>query len=402
MHNSSKALDKQSVGGIKMYKIRTFNTIDPKGLEKLPEGFEITKDDDYDGIILRSYKMSEAELTSKLSCVARAGAGVNNIPVQLYAENGVVVFNTPGANANAVKEIVLLGALIASRKVYEGIAWVNSLTIDDVEKEVEAQKSAYAGPEILGKKVGVIGLGAVGLLVANMFEALGADVYGYDPFISIEHAWHLDSDVARTNSIEWIFENCDIISIHIPYTEETKGFVNAQLLSTAKKGLRLLNFARGELCNNEAILGALENGTLSKYVTDFPSKALVGKENVIAIPHLGASTPEAETNCAIMAAEEISDYLENGNIKNSVNYPDCDMGKKGDKLRLTINHRNIPNMVGQITTLLASEHINIANMINKSRGEYAYTMLDIDSPFSDAVMQKLMEIDGVLKVRRFV
>ncbi len=383
------------------YNIRTFNKIDPAGLATLNDNFAVVDTDDYDGIILRSYKMSEAELTDRLLGVARAGAGYNNIPVDLYAEHGVVVFNTPGANANAVKEITILAALMASRKVAPAIQWVQGLkdTDIDVTKEVEAQKAAYTGPELLGKKVGILGLGAIGVIVANAFADLGMEVYGYDPFISVENAWHLSADINRVAKPEWIFENCDYVTIHIPLSDTTKGFVGKDLIKVAKKGIRILNMARGELCDDEAILGGIEDGTIAAYVTDFPNERLLGIDGIIPIPHLGASTPESETNCAIMAAKQLGEYIENGNIKNSVNYPDCDMGKKATVDRITLNHLNIPNMVGQITTVLANDNINIANMINKSRGEYAYTMIDVDNKITDEVIADLKAIGGIMKVR---
>ena len=384
-----------------MYKIKTFNKISSTGLERLPDDFEITEGNDYDGIILRSYKMSEAELTDQLSAIARAGAGVNNIPVDFYSEKGVVVYNTPGANANAVKELVVLGMLLSTRKVVDGINWVQSLKDEDIDvaKEVESQKSNYKGPELAGKKVGVLGLGAIGAKTANVLEAMGMDVYGYDPFISIEAAWGLNCTIQRTSSIEWIFKNCDYVTIHIPLTDSTKCFVNSDLIAKAKDGIRILNFARGGLCEDTAIIEGVKSGKIASYVTDFPNKSILGYDNIIAIPHLGASTPESETNCAIMASEQIAEYLVNGNIINSVNYPDCMMGVRTKKVRIAINHMNVPNMVGQITTILANEGINISDMINKSKDKYAYTMLDIDDEVSADAIENLRSIEGVLKLR---
>lgn len=385
-----------------MYKIKTFNKIDNEGLARLPEDFKIVETDDYDGIILRSYTMSEAELTDRLCAVARAGAGYNNIPVDMYAQKGVVVFNTPGANANAVKELVILGMLLSARKVFAGMNWVQTLKGSgiDVEKEIENQKSKYAGPELFGKKAGIIGLGAIGAIAANVLEDMGMEVYGYDPFISIEAAWGLNKTVKRSTSIDWIFENCDYVTIHVPLIDTTKKFVNDELIAKCKPGIRIMNFARGGLCCDDAIIKGIESGKVACYVTDFPNEKMLGYENILAIPHLGASTPESETNCAIMAAEQVSEYLINGNIINSVNYPNCYMGQLCKKVRLTINHKNIPNMVGQITTLLANEKINISDMINKSRGDYAYTMLDIDSEIEDKVLNELRNIEGILKVRK--
>lgn len=385
-----------------MYNIRTFNKIDNEGMKRLPSNFSVVDGDDYDGIILRSYNMTEAELTDKLCAVARAGAGVNNIPVDTYAQHGVVVFNTPGANANAVKELVILGMLLSARKAVEGINWVQSLKGTDinVEKEVEAQKAKYAGPELLGKKAGIIGLGAIGVKSANLLEAMGMEVTGYDPFISVEAAWGLNSTVKRTNSIEWIFENCDFVTIHIPLLDSTKCFVNDQLIARAKDGIRIMNFARGGLCSDDAIIRGVTSGKIACYVTDFPNEKLLGYENIITIPHLGASTPESETNCAIMAVDQITEYLVNGNIINSVNYPNCNMGTCSAKSRVTINHKNVPNMVGQITTVMANNGINISDMINKSKGDYAYTMMDIDLEIADAALEELKKIEGVLKVRK--
>ncbi len=385
-----------------MYNIRTFNKIDNEGMKRLPSNFSVVDGDDYDGIILRSYNMTEAELTEKLCAVARAGAGVNNIPVDTYAQHGVVVFNTPGANANAVKELVILGMLLSARKAVEGINWVQSLKGTDinVEKEVEAQKAKYAGPELLGKKAGIIGLGAIGVKSANLLEAMGMEVTGYDPFISVEAAWGLNSTVKRTNSIEWIFENCDFVTIHIPLLDSTKCFVNDQLIARAKDGIRIMNFARGGLCSDDAIIRGVTSGKIACYVTDFPNEKLLGYENIITIPHLGASTPESETNCAIMAVDQITEYLVNGNIINSVNYPNCNMGTCSAKSRVTINHKNVPNMVGQITTVMANNGINISDMINKSKGDYAYTMMDIDLEIADAALEELKKIEGVLKVRK--
>ena len=384
-----------------MYNIKTFNKIDPVGLQKLNDNFQVVDTDDYDGIILRSYKMSDAELTDRLVAVARAGAGYNNIPVEMYADNGVVVFNTPGANANAVKELTILAAMLASRRVAPAMQWVQTLegTDIDVAKEVEAQKAQYTGPEIMGKKIGILGLGAIGVIVANAFKQLGMTVYGYDPFISVENAWHLDADINRVANAEWIFENCDYVTIHIPLTAQTKGFVGKNLIETAKDGIRILNMARGELCDDEAIIEGVKTGKIAAYVTDFPNNNLLGIDGIIPIPHLGASTPESETNCAVMAALQIAEYIENGNIKNSVNYPDCDMGKKAAVARITLNHLNIPNMVGQITTVLANDNINIANMINKSRGEFAYTMIDVDNAITEEVVKDLQGIEGIRKVR---
>ncbi len=385
-----------------MDKIKLFNKIDPQGLERLPENFTITENDDYDGIILRSYTMTEAELTDNLYAVARAGAGVNNIPTELYAQKGVVVFNTPGANANAVKELTILGVLLSARKTVAGIEWLRGEKDSDVviEKEVESKKSAFAGPELLGKKVGVVGLGAIGAKVANVLTAMEMQVYGYDPYMSVEAAWMLDSSVKRVDTVDWLFENCDFISLHLPLIDKTKKMVDKELLANAKDGINIINFARGGLVDDDAVIEAVKSGKIGCYVTDFPNNKLLGYDNIITIPHLGASTPESETNCAIMAAEEISDYLINGNIKNSVNYPKSNMGNITDYPRITINHKNIPNMVGQITATLGKNSINISNMINNSKGDFAYTMIECDGAVPDSALKDLKEIEGVLKVRK--
>ncbi len=385
-----------------MYKVKTFNKIAKEGLDRLPDNFAITEDMDYDAIILRSYKMSEAELTDKLCAVGRAGAGVNNIPVDMYAEKGVVVFNAPGANANAVKELVILGMLLTTRKVVAGIEWLQSQKDSDIdiEKEVESHKSAYAGPEILNKSVGVIGLGAIGAKVANALNALGMNVYGYDPFISVDAAWYIDKDVKRVNNIDWILQNCDFVTIHVPLNDKTRDTINKENLKKAKDGIRIINLARGGLCNDEAILEGIQSGKVGCYVTDFPNEKLLGNDKIIAIPHLGASTPESETNCAIMVADQVTDYMVNGNIKNSVNYPACNMGARSAKTRITLCHKNVPNMVGQITGTLANDQINISDMINKSKGNYAYTMIDVDEDVNEKVINDLSAIDGVLKVRK--
>jgi D-3-phosphoglycerate dehydrogenase len=362
----------------------------------------MTEEADYDAIILRSYKMSEAELTDKLCAVARAGAGVNNIPVELYSKKGVVVFNTPGANANAVKELVILGMLLSTRKVAAGIEWLKSQKDADVdiEKEVESQKSAYAGPEILNKSVGVIGLGAIGTKVANALNALGMKGYGYDPYLSLDGAWSIDKEVKRVTNFDWLLQNCDFLTIHVPLNDQTRDTINSENLKNAKDGIRIINLARGGLCNDEAIVEGIVSGKIGCYVTDFPNEKLLGYDNIIAIPHLGASTPESETNCAIMAAEQITDFLTNGNIKNSVNYPTCHMGSLSAKARLTVCHKNIPNMVGQITAVLAADKINSSDMMNKSKGDYAYTMIDVDNEITEKVMADLSAINDILKVRK--
>lgn len=384
-----------------MYTIKTLNKISEKGLSLLDPAV-CTIDDDTsnpDGIILRSFKMHDMELPDSLVAVARAGAGVNNIPLDKCSNSGIVVFNTPGANANSVKELVLSAMLISTRKIVEGVNWARTLADDsDAEKTVESGKKAFAGPEIMGKKLAVIGLGAIGVMVANAASSLGMDVVGFDPYISVASAWGLNSNIKRANSIEAAVAGCDFISVHVPLIDNTKAMVNADLIAKMKDGVRILNFARGPLVADDDILSALDAGKVSKYITDFPNQKLVANENVIPIPHLGASTPEAEENCAIMAANQISDYLQYGTIKNSVNYPTVDMEFNSD-VRLVILNKNIPAMVGQITTILAEQKINISDMLNKHRNEVACTIIDIDGDISTESIRKVEEIEGVIRVR---
>ncbi|MCI1959934.1 MAG: phosphoglycerate dehydrogenase [Clostridia bacterium] len=385
-----------------MYNILTLNAISPKGLNKLPsDEFCISdKSENPDGIIVRSADMHSYELPKTLLAIARAGAGTNNIPSDKCAEKGVVVFNTPGANANAVKELVICGLLLSSRKVVEAYEWTKTLKGQpDMSKLVEAGKKKFAGPEILGKKLGVLGLGAVGVQVANAAVALGMKVVGYDPFLSLSNAWHISCEVCLATTVEKVFEECDYVTIHIPQNPSTIGMFNKEVLSHAKKGCRLLNFSRGGLVVDDDIKAALEDGTLAKYVTDFASETLLGLENVIALPHLGASTPESEENCAVMAALEVSDFLKYGNIKNSVNYPNCEAPYTG-KARVTIAHKNIPNMVGSITSTFAKYNLNIDNMINKSKGNWAYTIIDLDTlDGKNSIANELGKLNGVVKAR---
>jgi len=345
------------------YKVKTLNNISPKGLKLLPENFSIDDNEEHpDAILVRSAKMHDMALSPNVKYIGRAGAGVNNIPITRCSEQGIVVCNAPGANANAVKELVAMGMLISSRKVLEGIDWVKAQEDkENIAANVEKGKKAFVGPELYGKKMGVVGLGAIGVLVANMAVDFGMKVYGFDPFISIEHAWGLSRKVKRSASIEALFRNCDYISLHIPLMEETKNYVNAELLSVANKGLRLLNMARGGLVDLKALKTALDDGTVSHYIVDFPEAETLGLPNTINIPHLGASTPESEENSATMVVEQMMDYIVNGNIKNSVNYPNCNMGECNSVHRITVNHRNIPNMIGQITAVLAKQNINISD-----------------------------------------
>ncbi|HHU49174.1 MAG TPA: phosphoglycerate dehydrogenase [Clostridiales bacterium] len=386
-----------------MYKIKIFNNISDIIYTNLPQDkYQITENlEEAHGVLVRSANMHEMELPSCLLGISRAGAGVNNIPLKECTERGIVVFNTPGANANAVKELVLSALFLSSRKIYDGIAWVKSLKGKeyDVPKLIEKEKSRFTGPEISGKKLGVIGLGAIGAMVANGAHALGMDVTGYDPFISVKAAWSLSRAVHRAESLESLLAESDYISIHIPLLPDTKDYINSQAFSKMKKGVRLLNFARGELVNTADLIEALQNGTVSCYVTDFPNKELLACENVVPIPHLGASTPESEENCASMASYQLQQYIETGNIVNSVNFPHCEMPKTDEHLRITVAHKNVPNMLGQIASLLASRNINIAHMMNKSKGNAAYTMIDIDGDAPEGLFQQLDIIDGIIKVR---
>ena len=344
--------------------------------------------------------MHEMKFDKNLKAIARAGAGVNNIPLEQCAENGIVVFNTPGANANGVKELVIAGMLLAARDVIGGINWVQEHEEDgDLAKAAEKAKKAFAGTELEGKKLGVIGLGAIGVLVANAAVHLGMEVYGYDPYVSVDAAWRLSRNIHHAKTVDELYKDCDYITIHVPALPDTKGMINKDAISLMKKGVVVLNFARDVLVDSEAMVDALVSGTVKRYVTDFPTPEIAGVKGAIVIPHLGASTEESEENCARMAVKELRDYLENGNIKNSVNYPACDMGVKEAGNRITILHKNIPNMIGQLTAVLAQENMNISLMTNKSRKEYAYTMIDVEAEVPEAVEKKLETIEGVLKVR---
>ncbi|MBE7060400.1 MAG: 3-phosphoglycerate dehydrogenase [Ruminococcaceae bacterium] len=384
-----------------MFKIQTLNKIAKCGLDNFDEKYEISDTvENPDGIILRSFKMHDMKVGDNLKAVARAGAGTNNIPVDEYAKKGIVVFNTPGANANAVKELTIAGLFLASRKVTEAVDWAKTLKGNgaDVGPMVEKGKSAFAGPEIKGKTLGVIGLGAIGVQVANAAEALGMKVIGYDPFLSVEAAWAINTNIKKSNDINRIFAVSDYVTLHLPLNDNTKGLVNAELLENANDGIRILNFARGELVETKALLEALESGKVASYVTDFPSDEVIGVKNVVAIPHLGASTPESEDNCATMAGKELVDYLENGNITNSVNYPSCSMPRSGD-LRITIAHLNKQSMLSQISSIISQHGINIDNMINKSKKDYAYTIIDASGEVKDEDIHAIADIEGVLKVR---
>lgn len=384
-----------------MFRYHCLNPISRMGLEQLDEKYVSTENaEEADAILVRSAKMHEMEFSKNLKVIARAGAGVNNIPLDRCAGEGIVVFNTPGANANGVKELVIAGMLLAARDIIGGINWVQEYEEDgDIAKITEKKKKAFAGTELQGKKLGVIGLGAIGVLVANAAISLGMEVYGYDPYVSVDSAWRLSRSICHARTADEIYKECDYITVHVPALEDTKGMIDKNAISLMKEGVVILNFARDVLVNQEDIVDALVSGKVRCYVTDFPTKEIVGVKGAIVIPHLGASTEESEDNCAKMAAEEVKDFLENGNIANSVNFPDCDMGAKEDSPRVTILHRNIPNMLGQFTSLMAERGINISLMTNKSRGEYAYTMMDVDVQVPSDVAEQLAAVDGVLKVR---
>ncbi|MGA2507417.1 MAG: phosphoglycerate dehydrogenase [Chitinispirillaceae bacterium] len=387
-----------------MYKIQTLNKISTIGLEVFPrEAYEVASEIlNPDAILVRSANMLTMEIPASVKAIGRAGAGVNNIPVPACSGRGVIVFNTPGANANGVKELVIAGLLLCSRRIVPGIIWAKSLIGkgDEVPKLIEKGKSDFVGPEIKGKRLGVIGLGAIGVMVANDAVELGMQVTGLDPFISVEAAWGLSRNVKRARGLESLLAESDYVTLHVPLNDQTKGMINRERLAIMKKGARLLNFARGGLVNNADLREAMAQGQIAAYVTDFPDEELLKIDGVVAFPHLGASTPEAEDNCAVMAVNQLRDFLENGNIKNAVNLPDCDMGPAPvGGTRIIIANKNVPNMVGQVTTVLASEKINIADMINRGRGDLAYNIIDIDGKAGDTVMKKLKGIEGVIMVR---
>ena len=384
-----------------MFKIKTYNKISRIGLEVFDDKYTIGDEvENPDGAIVRSAALHDVEFPASLKAIARAGAGTNNIPIERCSEQGIVVFNTPGANANAVKELVVAGMLISSRRVVTAIEWAKTLKGKGAEvgKLVEKGKSAFAGPELKGKTLGIIGLGAIGVLVANAANHLGMKVFGYDPYLSINSAWNLTHNAVHIYDIKEIFEKCDYISVHVPLTDATRNLINTETIATMKDGVRILNFARGELVNSADIKAALESGKVAAYVTDFPSDEVLDVDGVIAIPHLGASTPESEDNCAQMAANELIDYIENGNITNSVNLPAISMPRSG-KHRVCVIHKNIPNMLTAITGIIAADNINIENMLNKSRGDYAYTMVDVSDADGEAVTAQISAIEGVIKVR---
>ncbi len=383
-----------------MYKLHYLNPISPVGTALLTENYETAPAEQADAILVRSAAMHEMAFSPALTAIARAGAGVNNIPLERCAQEGIVVFNTPGANANGVVEMALCGMLLGSRDVVGGISWVKSIADDpEVAKKVEKGKSKFAGTEIMGKTLGVIGLGSVGGPLANNAIKLGMKVYGFDPYISIEAAWHLDSRIAHAKALDEIWSSSDIISLHTPPLDSTKHMVNKDAFQKMKDGVILLNFARDKLVDDDALSEALQSGKVKCYVTDFPNEKTASMPGVIAIPHLGASTQEAEDNCARMAVRQVMNYLENGNIINSVNFPNCDMGPRTKPVRIQVLHKNIPNTIGQLTGTVAKENVNISDMLNRSRGEYACTMLDLDGCISDSAVAQLRAVPGVLRVR---
>ena len=384
-----------------MYKYSCLNPIAPIGLNLFTDKYEKTEElKDSDAVLVRSAAMHDLELPDTLHAIARAGAGVNNIPLDKCAEKGIVVFNTPGANANGVKELVFAGMLLASRDIFGGINWLKEVKDEaDIAKMAEKQKKQYAGCELKGKKLGVIGLGAIGILVANTAVHFGMEVLGYDPYISVDAAWKLSRDIKHIQNVEDIYKECDYITIHVPLLDSTKKMINAEAIASMKENAVVLNFARDLLVDEEAIVKALAENKIKRYVSDFPNPTTAGNDKVILIPHLGASTAESEDNCAVMAVKEIKDFMENGNIRNSVNYPACDLGPVTSEGRVAVCHKNIPNMLGQLTSILASEGVNISNMMNKSRGDYSYTLLDTDVAVSATTVEKITAVEGVLKVR---
>ena len=371
-----------------MFQYHCLNPISENGLSNFPPEYrKVDNLSDAEAVLVRSAKMHELEVPASLCAVARAGAGVNNIPTKEYAEKGIVVFNTPGANANGVKELVIAGMLLASRDIVGGIEWVaQEKDKEDIDKLAEKKKKQFAGCEIMGKKLGIIGLGAIGAMVANAASALGMDVYGYDPYLSIDAAWNLSRTIHHSKSLDEIYTQCDYITIHVPLLDSTRQMINAEAFAKMKEGVVLLNFARDLLVDEEALISALESGKVKKYVTDFANPTVAGREGILVTPHLGASTEESEENCAVMAVKELRDFLENGNITNSVNFPNCNMGTCVTVGRIAVTHKNVPNIISKITNVLGSEGVNIADMTNKSKGEFAYTLLDLESAASRIII----------------
>lgn len=384
-----------------MYQYKCMNQIAQFGLNHFTEEYQQTENlEDADALLVRSAALHEVDLPKNLKVIARAGAGVNNIPLDKCAEQGIVVFNTPGANANGVKELVLAGMLLAARDIIGGVNWVESERMnEDISKVAEKQKKQFAGHEILGKKLGIIGLGAIGVQVANAATHLGMEVLGYDPYISVEAAWNLSRNIRHITIVDDIYKECDYITIHVPLLDSTREMINAEAIEKMKDGVVVLNYARDLLVDEKAMVDALKRGKVARYMTDFPNTTTAGAKGVIVTPHLGASTEEAEENCARMAVKETRCYLEHGNIQHSVNYPDCDMGIPSYPARVAICHRNVKNMLSQFTTILGEANYNIGNMTNKSRGDYAYSMFDLESAANPELIEKLEAVEGVLKVR---
>ena len=384
-----------------MFQYKCLNPISAVGLDSFTADYTETQDmQEADAILVRSAAMHEMEIPVNVKTVARAGAGVNNIPLDRCSEQGIVVFNTPGANANGVKEMVIAGMLLASRDIVGGIEWIEQQKENEnIGKLAEKQKKQFAGCEIKGKRLGVIGLGAIGAMVANTAIYLGMEVYGYDPYISIDTAWKLSREIKHISNVEDIFRECDYITLHVPLLDSTKGMIDKDSIGMMKEGVVLLNFSRDLLVDENALVEALESGKVKKYVTDFANPIVAGAKNTLVTPHLGASTEESEDNCAMMAVKEIRDYLENGNIHNSVNYPNCDMGRCMVKGRVAINHKNVVNMISQFAKVLGDAGMNISDMTNKSKGDYAYTLIDLESSADEKIIKKLETIEGVLKVR---
>lgn len=384
-----------------MFQYTCLNPIAQVGLDNFTAEYQKTDSmENADAILVRSAAMHDLELPHQVLAIARAGAGVNNIPLEKCAEKGIVVFNTPGANANGVKELVLAGMLLASRDIIGGVNWVQAeRQNEEIAKATEKQKKTFAGCEIKGKKLGIIGLGAIGALVANAATHLGMEVYGYDPYISVDAAWNLSRNIRHIEDVNEIYRECDYITIHVPLLDSTRKMINRDAIDMMKQGVVVLNFARDLLVDEEDMVDALRTGKVKRYVTDFPNPTTAGEKGCIVIPHLGASTEESEDNCAVMAVQELMDYLENGNITHSVNYPDCDMGVCSSASRVAIHHKNIKNMISQFTKMFGDADININNMVNKSKGEYAYTLLDLEKEMTEGMLEKIREIDGVLRIR---
>ncbi|MBQ1403741.1 MAG: 3-phosphoglycerate dehydrogenase [Lachnospiraceae bacterium] len=384
-----------------MFKYACLNNISEKGLEKFTPDYERSDDPaQAQGLLVRSASMHDMEFSPELLAIARAGAGVNNIPLDRCAKRGIVVFNTPGANANGVKEMVLAGMLLASRDIVEGVDWVRAnWNNKDIAKTAEKEKKKYAGTELAGKRLGIIGLGAIGVRVANMAVELGMEVFGYDPYVSVDAAWHLNRKITHVFDLNEIYERCDFITIHVPATPATKGMISKEAVKKMKKGVILINMARDALVDEEAVIKAIDAGKVRRYVSDFPNTTVAGRRGCITTPHLGASTEESEDNCAEMAVDELMDYLENGNIKNSVNYPACSMGVCRSESRIAIFHENKVNMINRLTTLIGGSEVNIAEMTSKSRGEVEYTMMDLDAPATKELVDQISRIEGVWRVR---